>query len=288
MVVVNGKSTLLVHTAVDDEPIKVSIDDTTTSEDVCVKISKDLKIGPVARYLFALRLPEKNVFIGPNVLLSQLKSNVLVFRLRYKVPQPERLEAIDMGAYNYFFLQARKDFVDGEVPDISYKKKDQKKEAVGLAITDMYLYKVEKGVDISAVVQDYKRFFPKEVQNYHSIFLKKPIREYLSKIEENKLESLYIKRRWIEQFREMAPSYLTEEFTVLPGDGSEIRTLSVRVDPFDEKCPGIQIKPDGKKDVSHAQIYFWVSSKFFISNKFQYSDFSGHICVALKIYVMWL
>lgn len=251
MVVANGKGTLLVHTAVDEEPIKVSIDETTTSEDVCVKISKDLKIGPVARYLFALRLPDKNVFLGPNVLISQLKSNVLVFRLRFKVPQPERLEAIDIGAYNYFFHQARKDFVNGEVPDISYKKKDQKKEAVGLAITDMYLYKVEKGVDISAVVQDYKRFFPKEVQNYHRIFLKKPIRTNLSKIEENRLESSYIKRRWIEQFREMAPSYLTEEFTVLPGDGSEIRTLSVRIDPFDEKCPGIQVKPDGKKEWTH-------------------------------------
>ncbi|XP_034246604.1 tyrosine-protein kinase hopscotch [Thrips palmi] len=251
MVVVNGKSTLLVHTAVKEEPIKVSIDDTTTAEDVCIKISKDLNIGPVARYLFALRLPDKNVFLGPNILLSLLKSNAFVFRVRFKVPQPERLEAIDVGAYNYFFHQARKDFVDGEVPDISFKKRDQKKEALGLAITDMYLYKVEKGVEISAVVQDYKRFFPKEVQNHHSIFLKKPIRENLCRIEEHKLESVYIKRRWIEQFREMAPSYLTEEFTVLPGDGSEIRSLSVRVDPFNEQCPGIQVKPDGKKDWVH-------------------------------------
>lgn len=251
MVVANGMDSVIVQTVVNDEPLQVSIDASTTAEDVCIKVSKDLKIGPVARYLFALRLQDKNVFLGPNVLLSQLKSNVLLFRMRFKVPQPERLEKIDGGAYDYFFHQARRDFVDGEVPDISYDKKDQKKEAVGLAITDMYLFKLEKRVDISTVVQDYKKFFPKKVQNYHSIFLKKPIREYLSKIEENNLDYLYIKRRWIEQFREMAPSYLTEEFTVLPGDGSEYRTLSVRVDPYDEKHPGIQVKPDGKKDWTH-------------------------------------
>ncbi|KAK3911076.1 Tyrosine-protein kinase hopscotch [Frankliniella fusca] len=250
MVVTNGMDKVIVHTVVDDEPIRISIDPNTTAEDVCIQVSRDLKIGPVARYLFALRLHDKNVFLGPNVLLSQLKSNVLIFRMRFKVPQPERLEEIDIGAYNYFFHQARRDFVDGEVPDISYDKKDQKKEAVGLAITDMYLFKLEKGVDISTVVQDYKKFFPKKVQNYHSIFLKKPIREYLSKIEENNLDYLYIKRRWIEQFREMAPSYLTEEFTVLPGDDSH-RTLSVRVDPYDEKHPGVQVKPDGKKDWTH-------------------------------------
>lgn len=251
MVLADGQKTILVHTAVDGEPIKVSINNTTTSEDVCIKVSKDLKIGPVARYLFALRLHDKNIFLGPNILLCHLKPTVFTYRIRFKVPQLERLEALDVSAYNYFFHQARKDFVGGEVPDISYEKKDQKKEAMGLAITDMYLYKVEKGCDISTVMQDYKKFVPKKVQNYHSFYLKRPIREHLEKIEENKLDSVYVKRRWIEQFREMAPSYLTEEFFVLPGDGSEYRTQSVRVDPFDENCPGIQIKPDGKKEWTH-------------------------------------
>ena len=263
MVVTNGKDAVFVHTVVDPDPIKVNIDDTTTAEEVCIKVSKDLKIGPVARHLFALRLHDKNVFLGPNVLMSQLKSNICVFRLRFKVPQPERLESIDSNAYNYFSHQARKDFVKGEVPDISFEKKDQKKEVVGLAITDMYLYKEEKGVEISAVVQDYKKFIPKKVQSYHSIFLKKPIRENLSKIEEKKWDYPHVKRAWIEQFREMAPSYLTEEFTVLPGDGSEYRTLSVRVDPFNKNYPGIQVKPDGKKEVSDqpAEYYSFIGNQ---------------------------
>lgn len=249
--VVEGKNVAFVHTAVNDEPIQINIDESTTSEDVCIKISRNLQIGPVARYLFALRLLDKNLFIGPNIRLSQLKSNVFIFRMRFKVPQAERLEAMDLHAYIYFFHQARRDFVNQEVPDISYETKDQKKEAVGLAITDMYLFKLEKGIETSAVVQDYKKFIPKTLQSSHSIFLKKPIRDNLKKIDENKLGPLYIRRKWIEQFRQMAPSYLTEEFTVLPGDGSEYRTLSVRVDPFDEKCPGIQVKPDGKKDWAH-------------------------------------
>lgn len=250
MVVTNGENSVLVHTAVNDEPIQVIIDDSTTPEDVCIKISKDLRIGPVARYLFALRLHDKNLFLGPNILLSQLKSNVFDFRMRFKVPHQERLEEIDVNAYNYFFYQARRDFVNGLVSDISFDKKDQKKEAVGLAVTDMYLFKVEQGVEVSAVVQNYKKFFPKKVQNYHSVFLKKPIKHFLNQIDEhNKLDSVAIKRRWISQFGEMAPSYLTEEFTVLPGDDTEYRTLSVRVDPFDENCPGVQVKPDGKKDV---------------------------------------
>lgn len=52
----------------------------TTAEDVCIKICRDLKITPVVRHIFALKVPGKNVFLMPAQTFTTKKNN---YEFRY-------------------------------------------------------------------------------------------------------------------------------------------------------------------------------------------------------------
>lgn len=60
------------------------------------------------------------------------------FRLRFKPSSLHRLKQVDIKAYDYYFLQARSDVMDSNVPDIVYER--HKQELIGLGVSDMYRF----------------------------------------------------------------------------------------------------------------------------------------------------
>lgn len=54
---------------------------------------------------------------------------------------------------------------------------------MGLGVTDMYRAMLQTGKTKENMVNDYKKFIPKEVLKHHKFFVKKPINDSLQKIE---------------------------------------------------------------------------------------------------------
>jgi len=239
-----------VHIYVDDEILKISLQSSTTAEDVCIEVSKHLGIGPVARHLFALRLRGSKIWFNPGLRLSEMRAEY-DFRLRFKVPSLSRLKKADIKAYDYYFHQARNDVMNNEIPDISYDK--HRRELVGLGVADMYRVMLEKGVERDIVESDYKKYIPKEVIKHHFFFIKKPIHDSLVKIKKNAQhdawDAWFVKGEYLKQFEEMAPNYLSEEFKALTDEDGCVQTILVKVNPFHEEQPGIRFRYDGKKEV---------------------------------------
>ncbi|PNF35397.1 hypothetical protein B7P43_G01732, partial [Cryptotermes secundus] len=237
-----------VHIYVDNEIFNIPLQSLTTAEDVCIEVSKQLGIGPVARHLFALRLHRSKIWFNPGLRLSETRANAEYdFRLRYKVPSLSRLKKIDMKAYDYYFHQARNDVMNNEIPDISYDK--YRRELVGLGVADMYRVMLEKGVERDMVESDYKKYIPKEVIKHHFFFIKKPIHDCLGKIKKSvQHDAWFVKGEYLKQFEEMAPNYLSEEFKALIDDEGCVETVLLKVNPFHEEQPGVSVRYDGKKE----------------------------------------
>lgn len=173
------EATVTVNVVVDNKTIYVPYSSTTTAEDLCITLCKQLGIGPVARHLFALRVSGKpSVFLMSTATFSA-KNSSYDLRIRYKVATIPRLKKVDVKAYDYYFHQARNDVLENRIPDL-YEK--YKRELVGLGVTDMYRVMLEKDIPRETVESDYKKYIPKEVIKRHSIFIKKPIHDTLGKI----------------------------------------------------------------------------------------------------------
>ncbi|XP_067002399.1 tyrosine-protein kinase hopscotch [Anabrus simplex] len=236
-----------VHVYVDNDVRRLSIQSSTSAEDVCIELSKQLGIGPVARHLFALRLHGSKIYLSPNCPLVAGSVNAEYdFRLRFKVPNSDKLEKVDIKAYDYYFHQVRTDVMNSQIPDISSDK--QKSELVGLGVADMYRVMLETRVERDIVENDYKKYIPKEVVKHHLFFIKKIVHDTLGKIKKGcNHNSMYVKGEYMRQFEDMAPNYLREEFKVLTDEGGSVRALLLRVNPFHRDEPGIRMCIDGKK-----------------------------------------
>lgn len=149
----------------------------TTAEDACIYLCKHLGIGTVARHLFALR-DNKLLYLMPGETLQ--KNAVYDFRIRYKVPMIMRLKTIDCKAFDYYFHQVRLDVIGNKVLDIPFET--IRTQLLGLGVTDMYRVMLEKQIPQETVLNDYKKYIPKAVLNRHSIFVKKPIKDALTKL----------------------------------------------------------------------------------------------------------
>lgn len=171
---------LHVYSVIDNKIIKIPYNDTTTAEDVCITICKQIGIGTVARHLFALRTQSKQTFLMPSETFQD-KKHTYDFRIRYKVANVTScLQKVDIKAYDYYFHQARSDVLDNHIPDLVFEK--YRRELVGLGVTDMYRVMLEKDIPQETVESDYKKYIPKEVIKRHAFFIKKPVHESLAKI----------------------------------------------------------------------------------------------------------
>lgn len=258
-----GNPIAVVYLCIDEESRRVGVGKScSTAEDLCILISKGLGIGPVARHLFALRVHPCNdncpIWLHPNVALASLDNLEFDFRMRYRIATFSRLKKIDNNAFNYFFHQCKNDIIENKIPDIIYDK--HRRALAGLGVTDMYRVILEKKVDVNVVRRDYKKYIPREVVKHHSFFMKRPILESLSKIQNSgQNDPAFVKSVYIKRFEEMAPNYLTEEFKALTDEAGVVYKINLSVNPFHKNLPGIWTSVEGKKDVRHIHLRetFW-------------------------------
>ncbi|XP_045460768.1 tyrosine-protein kinase hopscotch isoform X2 [Harmonia axyridis] len=219
---------LTINLVLDNKTVEVPYTNTTTAEDVCIHVCKSLGIGPLARHLFALRLTGKYLFLTPSACFGP-KYVVFDLRIRFKVSRLQDLRKLDARAYDYFFHQARIDLLKNKIPDMVFEK--FKKELVGLGITDMYRVMLEKDIPKEIVENEYRKYIPKEVLKRHAFFIKKPIRETLSKLQKTKHDVGFVKDEYLNQLNLLAPDYLSETYkAVMDQDGSTIHIL-IKVSP---------------------------------------------------------
>ncbi|KAG5896415.1 hypothetical protein JTB14_022498 [Gonioctena quinquepunctata] len=244
-----GDSVLTVNLVLDTKPITVPINSSTTCEDVCIHICKQLNIGTLTRHLFALRVFGKHVFIPSASTLSETfgdKPILLDFRIRFKVPNVTRLKKLDINAYNYFFHQARNDVLENKIPGIIYEK--YRRELIGLGITDMYRVMLEKDIPRETVQNEYKKYIPKEVLKRHSFFIKGPIQDTLRKLQRSVHEASFVKAEYLRQLDIIAPEYLSESFKAVVDQDGSICNIIVNVSPYHSTEPGVRYCMESKKD----------------------------------------
>lgn len=178
----NLKINLVIVSTDNKNYFNVPFTKTTTAEDVCINVCKQLNFGTVARHLFALRVHGKNVFLKQSATFTE-KNYEFDFRIRFKPANFLKLKKIDIKVYDYYFHQVRTDVLENKIPDLLFEK--YKKELIGLGITDMYRVMLEKDIPREIVESDYKKYIPKEVMKRHAFFVKKPIHDTLVKIQKN-------------------------------------------------------------------------------------------------------
>ncbi|XP_023023371.1 tyrosine-protein kinase hopscotch isoform X3 [Leptinotarsa decemlineata] len=240
-----GDSVLTVNLVLDPKIITVPYNGSTTCEDVCIYVCKQLNIGTLTRHLFALRITGKNVFLTPAAKFKE-KPSALDLRIRFKVPNITKLKKLDLNTYNYYFHQARNDVLENKIPDIVYEK--YRRELIGLGITDMYRVMLEKDIPRESVENDYKKYIPKEVLKRHAFFIKKPIHDTLGKLQKSVHDASYVKAEYIRQLEIIAPEYLSESFkAVIDQDGS-ICNIIINVTPCQNAEPEVRYCLESKKD----------------------------------------
>nr|CAI5847138.1 unnamed protein product [Callosobruchus analis] len=236
---------ITVNTVLDCKPIVLPYTPTTTCEDICINLCKQLNIGAIARHLFALRITGKNVFLMPAATFGDKPVSV-DFRMRFKVASIDSLKKLDMNAFNYYFHQARGDVLNNRVPDIIYEK--YKRELVGLGITDMYRVMLEKDISRESVENDYKKYIPKEVLKRHAFFIKRPIHDTLGKLQKSVHDAFYVKEEYIRQLEIIAPEYLSEVYKAVMDDNGAISSVYIKVSPYHPVEPGIKYCLESKKE----------------------------------------
>ncbi|XP_073999772.1 tyrosine-protein kinase hopscotch [Rhodnius prolixus] len=235
--------------AVDGKSFRIPILEGTTVEEVVIIICQRYEIKPVLRHLFAFRFDNQH-WCALNSHLWHFSYTNFEFRIRYRVPNLSILLEKDVKAFDYYFFQVRDDILKSRIGDISYEK--HKDELMGLGVTDMYRAMLQTGKTKENMVNDYKKFIPKEVLKHHKFFVKKPINDSLQKIERLGIHrELNVKQSYLEQFEEMAPNYMSEEFDAQIAEATALKTVLICVNPFHREFPGIQYIYRGKKEWHH-------------------------------------
>lgn len=229
--------------------IKVPIQETTTCEDVCNEIAKILRIGPICRHLFSLRLHDTKIWLFPSFRMQDAKSSTIFdYRIRFKVPKLSRLKQTDLEAFNYYYHQVRRDVIDNHVPDIHYEK--HKGELLGLGVTDMYRVMIDEGVSLEQVKADYKKYIPLSLFKNHFFFIKPKIHDSLSKIKISRdQDGWFVKEEYLNLFDKIAPNYLSENYDAQVDEHGSVRLISMQVNPYHKEEPGIRYKFEGKDEV---------------------------------------
>lgn len=235
--------------AVDGKSFRIPILEGTTVEEVVIIICQRYDIKPVTRHLFAFRFDNQQ-WCALSSHLWHFSYTNFEFRIRYRVPNLLTLLDKDVKAFDYYFFQVRDDILKSRIGDISYEK--HKEELMGLGVTDMYRAMLQTGKTKENMINDYKKFIPKEVLKHHKFFVKKPINDSLQKIERLGIHrELKVKQSYLEQFEEMAPNYMSEEFDAQIAEATALKAVVICVNPFHREFPGIQYMYRGKKDWNH-------------------------------------
>ncbi|XP_066255438.1 tyrosine-protein kinase hopscotch-like isoform X2 [Euwallacea similis] len=240
---------LLIHLALENQKtIFIPYTSSTIADEVCIAVCTKLNIGPLARHIFALRLPSKN-FLHPTATFRD-STIPLEFRVRLKVASLAKLKKLDSNAYDYFYHQVRLDVIGSNVPDIVYEK--HRAELLGLAITDMFRVVMENGVSKESVEEEYRKFVPKVLLKKHRFFVKKPIRTHLEKLEEAvKIKPFgvdFLKSQYLGELDLIAPEYLSETYRALIDVEGRSCFITIKVTPPNVPDSGVKYCWESKRD----------------------------------------
>lgn len=223
-----SEPTLTVNLVLDNKKVQIPFTNLTTAEDVCIQVCKNLGIGPLARHIFALRIYGKNIYLTPSATFGT-KHLVFDLRIRYKVSKISVLKRLDIKAYDYYFYQARLDVLENKITDLIYEK--CKKELIGLGITDMFRVMLEKDLTVETVVNDYKKYIPKEVLKRHPFFIKKPIRETLLSLQKTRHDVWFVKEEYLKQLNIISPEYLAESYKAVTDHDGSVFSILLKIIP---------------------------------------------------------
>ena len=235
-----------------------------SAEDLSSRVARELNIGSLSFYLFALASKEDpSLWLPPNAEIPCEEDTALhyVFRLRFLPPQQKvkQLGDTDPEAFKYFFLQCRHDFVNDKIP---YKDGDLSQDrSLGLGVIDMVRFGRENNKDLAFITTKLKPklFIPvREKHIFRNILEKKRLNmNFRPQIEKEYLDCVkdsltHIKIRYIYHgLLSNAPQYGMEQFDV---QGEE----TMCVEPHSQTNPGLySIKGTATVHVRLAPIYIY-------------------------------
>lgn len=236
-----------------------------TCEDICIELSRILKILPNTRLLFGLRVFE---VVGHNeewCLPGQpLRPNVTYcFRMRFKVPDLDfQLQSMDINAYEYLYNQMRYDMVHECIPSIRYPLK--KDNVMGLGAVDMYIDLLEQTETVDGIESNYKRYLPRPLVKAHKLFIKRKICSSFRMLRERQIDLARVKWNYVHELKNLSPEYLLQTFVgvvdfipndILASAPSDVGMVNpttakvyIKLDLFDAPEPGLKVARITSKD----------------------------------------
>uniref|UniRef100_A0A1B0CSM3 non-specific protein-tyrosine kinase n=2 Tax=Lutzomyia longipalpis TaxID=7200 RepID=A0A1B0CSM3_LUTLO len=219
---------------------------TATCEAVCNLVCRKLKVQPIVELLFGLRPCGSRNFVAPcQPLVAKQKYE---FRIRYKLPDVTKLKDLDKELFKYYFSQVKHDLLENKIPHLQYEEHSRK--IMGLVLTDMYLEMVQNKVSPQELMGRYKRYVPKVImKKYTMLFVKRAIKKELDMIEKFDHDPFYIIQSYISEISNIAPEYLTEEYSastpyLRERDQTPKRNscpVTLRISPYHADQPGLRV-----------------------------------------------
>ncbi|XP_004518856.1 tyrosine-protein kinase hopscotch [Ceratitis capitata] len=241
----------------------------TLCEDICLSISRQLKILPTTRLLFGLRVMDSgNEWAAPG---HELRPGVrYCFRMRFKVPNMDtQLKNLDKQAYEYLYWQIRHDILHEKIPEIRHP--ERKDNVMGFAVMHMCIDLQSKSSEgerlasnyrrevIENIENKYKEYLPHTLLREHRYFVKSKIRATFKSVRDKKIGFTEFKFYYIDEVCKLAPNYLMEFYFVaveyIPnddpisvqattgkmGNNSGIQRVYAKLDTHDHPEPGLKI-----------------------------------------------
>lgn len=240
-------------------PKEISYTQFTCAESIVRKLCQVLGIKPIMVPLFALKIDNTNIWLNDSLMIASkiesLKKSQMILRIRWKINNVMKIKSLDIATYNYYFHQVRDDVFKSNIDDNREVDKYNDK-VLGLVVADMYRVILEEDKEFTEVIKNYKMYTPKKsMDTFSRVFVKNLLNNNLKRLIlssekksdlKGKIDSLYVKQCYLEQFEQLCPTYLSEDYKILIEDVSgKMRNQAIlRVNAYCSKYPGLSVKYD--------------------------------------------
>lgn len=174
--------------------VKWPIQRTNSAEELVNDLLDSLKVGPLYRMLFGLRISDKNVWLSPNFKLTDLQKYnhlewlklkrsdylpPLELRVRFRPALLKRMMDLDKNSFEILFSQMRYDFIHDKLY-FRNRSLDRKRdflilnESVQLCIVlDILRHSLQHDLDIDQIFEHVKltQFVPRFASSWQSLLL---------------------------------------------------------------------------------------------------------------------
>ncbi|KAI5736172.1 hypothetical protein M8J76_000642 [Diaphorina citri] len=219
-----------------DSPQSIPYTKTTSAETIVRHLCKHLHIKPLMVPLFAIKISNTNIWLNSSLLVAS---------------------KIEFFEKSQLILRVRDDVFNSKIDENrNVEKYDDK--VLGLVVADMYRAILEEGKEFTDVIKNYKMYTPKKhmdtllsrvfrVKNLLNNNLKRLITSLENKNDlQGKIDAVYVKQCYLEQFEELCPSYLSEDYKIIIEDisGKTRNQANLRVNAYCPKYPGLSVTYD--------------------------------------------